>query len=324
MLQFPYKTRSRALLRLAMLLVALSGNIGEAIAEEAESATETAPTTAPLELDVEALLLDPVPADSSFAHIREIRRALAWGEITPAAFEQAASQMEELEAYYSAIGLLWFADLMTNDDTERERLMGMMQRLITKYEIVASDVDAVLQIQAAGRPDEALKELLELRKEHPMHERVYYEIGHAYMNQFLAQMEKSETAIDTKLRAQVFRICYREFTFTTILDPLFSDAWRQMNDLRYIFPDSPEMIEATDPLARHALAFATEVSPAVEKLERGERTPEALLEAAQAFGNAGMTAYGIFACHAALAHTPDEALQAEIETTLSELKAELR
>ena len=136
---------------------------------------------------------------------------------------------------------------------------------------------------------------------------------------------QDDALLEPALRASIFRICYQYYHYTLAIDPLYADAWYQLNVIRTILADFKDFVlNSQDDLTQRGLDFRAEVLPAMSKLDDGDRSPKALMDAANGFEKVGLIPYAIYACQAVLAQSGVDKqsandARAKIDTLLKKL-----
>jgi hypothetical protein len=177
-----------------------------------------------------------------------------------------------------------------------------MQALAAKSREAAEPIEAAKQQLAAGRTDDARRAFQEAIRRNRYSEEAYYQLGLLSYRQYVEhEGAPTDPLPPLARRARVFRECYALFRCTLTIDPLYQDAWYQLNVLRTMLPDHPEFLQRSEALSRRAAAFIGEVSPRVDAVDRGNRSGAMMAELSEAFEKLARTDYAIYAAQAALA-----------------------
>lgn len=273
-------------------------------------------------IDVAALLADPLARRPDLRQLTIRRQWLARQEGRIEAFEQVAEEFEKLGAHYAAVEMLWFAEKLTQDPAERSRLAERMRAILEEVQPLYREVDAAVQLWGSGKQTEALEKLYELTRLRPYNEKAYYQLGYLSFQAYLAQERSQLKLIDVEERAKVFRVCYERFMYTLAIDPLYSDAWYQLNLLRGVLPDHHEFIQKTQWMSERAATFQGSVLPAVGNLDGGERSFEAYVLAGGALEEVELFPMAIYLYQAALPLAPDEEARERLEDRMKPILKE--
>jgi hypothetical protein len=297
----PIRIRRRARVNLlggAFLFLLAAGF--PAVAQDAPADDDRPPSGT---LNLDNLLMDPVVPGGPHDTLRRHRAWLAHQNGDPAAFEKVADEFEKIGAYYPAIELLWFAEKIVPDTARRDAFTERMRALQAKHRQGADRVDAAVQVWAAEGPVKAMDMLRRIAEEEPYNEIAHYEIGKRTWLMYLAMEGDGSTPVPARDRLQLFRDCYVANMITLNIDPLYNDAYYQLNQLRAMLADVDRaFLERTEPFSRRALAFLSNAVPALSALDEGGRTPEALAAAAAALAEVDQFPYAVYAYQAAIAN----------------------
>ncbi len=261
-------------------------------------------------------LLAPVEAGApELAWLQERRRWLAHQPADVAVYRQVAEQLAERKAWFPAIEILWFAEKIAQDAATREALNRRMVELEGQTREVGQRIDTAVQLWGAGHQPDALATLQKIRDEYPYAEQAYYHSGLLLNQTYQQQVGKAEEAEQLpplEIRRQLFQVIHRLLASTILIDPLFYDAYYQLSLLRSLMPDDAEFVRQSDVLSQRAMTFYSQLMPAMEVLDGGDRSAAALARAAEAFTQIGAGEYAVYAWQAALAQpdiTPELAAQ---------------
>jgi hypothetical protein len=251
-------------------------------------------------LNLQKLLADPLAERPELRWLQE-RRAWAARQATgPTQLEQVAKEFEAKQAYYPALEMLWLAEKMTTDENQRKQYNDQMRELQKKSASTEQDVDAAEQMWKGGKPLEALEQLNTIIKAHPYSELAYYKAGFLYAQSYHSEAAKSEKLIVPSLRVKLFRLCYEMFACTLVIDPLYVEAYEQLNMSREMLSDQPKFLQQTNVLSQVALNFRTGAQPALARLDNGDRSAATLAATADGLLEANQTAYAALLYRAAL------------------------
>jgi hypothetical protein len=320
---FPQVAPRRAhwLAALALLLFATASAAAQSAPPAAPG--DAASTTETVTLDLNKLLANPIADQDPFFKLLERRRWLAHQNGDPATFAGVADEFDAMGAYYPAIELLWFAEKLTDNPARREAFNARMLEIKEKHSKNLERVEGAKEAWAA-EPFRAIDELKLITVEQPYNEIAHYQLGYHTWLAFLAQEEATDGTLDLDLRARLFRVCYAAFVRTIVIDPLYNDAYYQLNQVRAILAaDNPDFTRVTAPLTERALTFRTETVPALAAIDDGDRSAAAFVRAAEALDAAGQYAYAAYSCQTALAHAADNPqltieLKEKLDTLLRE------
>lgn len=302
----------------------LSLAITSAQAQDAQPTTVTQPTTATAATDnattltaeqaMALLLTDPATRDPRFKPLGERRDWLAMQDGSLANFQKVAGEFEAMDAYYSALEILFFAEKIATDPEQRQSLNVKMQSLIDKTKPAEDAVAEAVQLWDSGRRKTAVDKLTELATQFPMCEKTHYRLGEYYLTQFLDNSAK-QPDITQDNRIQIFRLCYDRLEVALALDPLLYDAYYQLNILRSTLPDVPVFLKKTEVFSQRALDFMNDTVPAISKLEEGDRNPEALVKAGEALEEVAIWPYAVYAYQAAISQATARHAADDVELT---------
>lgn len=259
---------------------------------------------------IDIFLADPTARDPRFKPLGERRAWLAMQDGSLDHFEKVATEFEALGAHYSALEILFFAEKIATEPETRQALNTRMLAVIAKTRPAEDSVAEADQLWDADRRKTAMDTLNALSKEYPYCEKVHHRIGEYYLTQYMEDTGK-ENVGDMDTRVQLFRLCYERFMVALALDPILYDTHYQLNILRSVLPDVPEFLKKTEPFSTRAMTFLTEVIPALSALEEGDRSPEALAAAGEAFEEVGNWPYAIFVYQAAVSQAGENAAMVE-------------
>lgn len=286
------------------------------------STTKTLPASGNSEL--QQLLADPVAGRAEFQFLRERRQWLARQGGKPSTFQKVAGEFVERGAYYPAVELLWFAEKMAGSDEQRAMLRERMKQVLVQSGRLEAEADLAVQLWGGGRRSEAIAKLQDLVRQHPYCEKAHYQIAFLTYKDYQEREEKNKGLLPLAERRKIFRLCYDEFLLTLAIDPLYKEAWDQLNMLRALLPEDRPFLVATNPITQHALDFMNEVLPPMTKLDKGEHSAETLAQAGEGLAAIGLDEYAIYAWQAALSHSGVEEkaakdLRARIEQARNKL-----
>lgn len=315
-------------LNISFMISCMIAILASGLPAPAEQPTpEPTPVPTPVipEIDVDSLIYDPIGEKPEIASVAAIRTELARSDSGVADFEAAAEKLVNVRAWYSALGLLWWAEKMDNDPDVRERLNASMLECLKHDRETDDDVDMAMQLEAAGRPDRALQNLIEIRTREPLNAQTHYYIGKLQFGGFLTEQDRATTAgLDTGLRARLFRICYCEYNYALAIDPLYMDARDGLSTLRMVFSDHPEFLVRTNILTERAADFRSDAAPVIGRIENGDRSPQTLAEAGDGLMKGGVADYAIFAWRAALIQGgPDWDQAGAVQKKIDDARAKL-
>lgn len=268
----------------------------------AQPADATAPAEDPaVEVDLKALLSNPIPAHKEFKYLYQRRSWLAANCDDPMNYQVLAQEFAERGAYFSAIELAWFAEKMTDDAAIRERLQSRMNTWLKAASPINDRVEQARQLFDAGKSKEALEALLNVIQEHPYAERAHYELSNVQFRVYLQQAISFEHLMPVDMRAKLFRVLYEHLTFTIAIDPLYYDAYYLLGSIREMLPDAKEFLLATEDLTQKALTFNNEIVPIMELIEAGNHDPELFQKFGAGLEAVGVMDYAVFAYGCAIA-----------------------
>lgn len=293
-------------LKLLTLLVAIQLPCLCLRAQDAPAPAPPADAAAPaedtaVEVDLKALLSNPIPAHKEFKYLYQRRSWLAANCDDPMNFQVLAQEFAERGAYFSAIELAWFAEKLTDDPAIREGLQTRMNTWLQATTPTNDSIEKARQLFDAGKSKEALEELLNVITENPYAERAHYELANVQFRVYLQQAISFENLMPVDMRAKLFRVLFEHLTFTIAIDPLYYDAYYLLGSIREMLPDSTEFLLATENLTDKALTFNNEVVPIMELLEEGRRDPELFQKFGAGLEAVGVMDYAVFAYGCAIA-----------------------
>lgn len=299
-------SRAGRILLAAGLLAAAAALPAQELPPSAPPSKAPAPAAPPADapaasqIDTEKLLANPIQNRPEFKKLYARRRELAVGPMAPADFERAADDVAALGAYFSAVELLWFADIMTDDAAKHEAYQARMKGWIKDADPANKIVEEGEQLFAAGKIQESLDRYKAALEQNQFCEKAHYAAANA---NFLIHLR--ETADEKKElppladRARLFRLMYERLSCAIAIDPLLYDAHYLLATAREVIPDDGPFLEETQVLTDRAVKFRGEVLPALEQIESGQRAPEIIHMFGEALEAVGIPDYAIFAYHAA-------------------------
>ena len=268
------------------------------------STSKTLPASGNPEL--QQLLADPVAGRPEFQFLRERRQWLARQGGKPGTFQKVAGEFVERGAYYPAVELLWFAEKLSLSDEQREALKERMKQVLVQTGRLEAEADLAVQLWGGGRRSEAIAKLQDLARQHPYCEKAHYQLAYLTYKDYQEREEKNKGLLPLAERRKIFRLCYEEFLLTLAIDPLYKEAWDQLNMLRALLPEDRPFLVATNPITQHALDFMNEVLPPMTLLDKGDRSVETLTKAGEGFETVGLHEYAVYAWQAALSQSEEE------------------
>lgn len=256
-------------------------------------------------LHLDHLLSDPVPDEAEFKYIRERRRWLAEHSDRIESFESVADEFASVSAFYSAVGILWFAEKMAPSEETSTAYQEQMKDWIAEAAEINRSVDEGLQLFESKRYQEAMDIFSEATQAHPYNDRAHYARADAYLRVYQIRTDASPHPISLTTRANMFRNAYRHYLFNLELDPLYFDSYYGISELREMFPDDREFIARTQGLTQRALDFRTGIIPILNLIDDGQRDSGLFLELGVLLENLGIEAYAAYAYQVAIHLDPD-------------------
>jgi len=313
-----------ALMLLAALPLAAQTAQGPAKTTDAATSAVTNAAGAPLKLDLKTLLADSTLARPEFQFLRARRRALARHAGGPADFGRVADELAARQAWYPALELLWFAEKFSQTPKARQALAERMKKMKDADAALDGEVDSAVQMWDAGRRDQALDVLRGILRQHPYGEKAHFQLA-VLTHDALVDREEAKKPVDPEQRIQAFRTCYGEFLATIAIDPLYEEAYYQLDKLRTILADQHAFLVATNPLSRRGMIVRLQLKPPLDKLDSGDRAPETLLAASEGFEAAGNLDYAVYATQAALSQSGEKGkLTSNLRKRLERLRKVLK
>ncbi len=272
--------------------------------------------------EVHPLLLDPLAGRPDLDYLRQRRRWLARRPADLAAFEEVARDFEERGAFFPAIEILWFAEKIAQEPERRRRCLDWMERLNKRAAEIEARVETAMQLWGAGRQHDGLDQLKAIIKQFPFCEKAHFRMGMLYIGMYRENKMLAEKGSPPEIRASLFGVCYPHFVYTTVIDPLYFDAYKQLSRLRELMTDDHEFLKQSQFLTERAADFQTLLGPHLMKLDEGDRSPRTLLAAGEGFEAIELYAYAVLAYQSALAQPDaDEELKTRLRRAIEVVRA---